>query len=261
MRLFFLELAKLMQSYLETEPKPHSGDSMKLPLIVSLLCVVSVSVNAQTTYKTKKRLPSQATSESDLDSYESQPKKSDKSIELSLGYISGKVKDSESSNDANGISLRAGKTFTLAQEFKTTTSLVVNSSKLDFPNDIDIKEETHMTDFGISQRFSYDMGTPSGAFFRPFIEAGIGMGALKSEMTVEGINMKANIDYSKVSGAVGMQLVMENGITPYVLYQVSKIKMDDKIEVEALGQKVSEELDGDRKLTNKSLQIGIGILF
>lgn len=234
---------------------------MKLPLIVSLLCVVSVSVNAQTTYKTKKRLPSQARSEADLDSYESQPKKSEKTIELSLGYISGSVKDSEETNDANGISLRAGKTFTLNQEFKTTTSLVVNSAKLDLKNDIEVKAETHMTDFNLSQRFSYDMGSPSGAIFRPFIEAGYGIGALKSEMNIEGLNMKANIDYSKVSAAAGMQLVMENGITPYVLYQISKVKFDDKMEVEVLGQNVSAELEGDNKVTNKSLQIGIGILF
>lgn len=243
---------------------------MKLPIVIGILSIFCFSTHAQT--KTKKNLYKSEKNEEAFQNI-SINKPSDRSVEFSLGYLSNEMMSSDLSEDSKingqGVGVRIGKSFNLSADINTNTSLV--GSALAFKNEKeDIADgsiiKTNSIELGLAQRLSYDINS-TGTIFRPFIEAGVSRGKYTQKISDGADYFNGEVNYNKYGGTVGMQIVFDNNIVPFIMYDYSKVKFDNKIRIEdrvdgvSFSGDVPLETSNGNKANSNTLTLGIGFLF
>ncbi len=162
-----------------------------------------------------------------------------KTLNLSLGLISDTLEsDDGSSLDSSGISLRAGRIFSLGGGVSTITSIVGSFSTVDedaLESTVAENYEADLYDIGISQRLSYDVEL-NGVTLKPFIGASYSAGVLSLETTLsesngDNGNLEANINYRKLGGEIGIQAAFANGLTPFLSYSVSSLSFSNNADI------------------------------
>ena len=204
---------------------------------------------------------------------EEQRPSTQRSFSLSAGYTSRTLKSDFEEFDGNGLDIGVGKVFDLKDGFSTTSSLTASffsydEDDLGLPS-VDVKSN----EVGISQRLIYDFEAGKGIFLRPFLEGGFSLGKMKLNTAFDdGLllngDLESKISYTKFGVALGLQVALAHGFTPFVKYQRSRVKYDDKADVEGtlLGESFSSEefLGGssdERKYTSNSFTLGLAYLF
>ncbi|MDO9181147.1 MAG: hypothetical protein Q7U04_02000 [Bacteriovorax sp.] len=242
---------------------------MKSSIMLGLVSVLCLSAQAHAEVQ-KNSENARAWNEEVIKEY-SNNRANSRSIEFSAGYVSNRMKDDTSEEiKTSGVGLRLGKSFSLTNELKTTTSLIGSYSTLK-PNQNLGSLNGNFTEIGLSQRLSLDLGS-SGTIVRPFIEGGASRGKFSlndnySDEELSTVSTKVDGNYNKFSGALGVQLVLDNNIVPFIMYDYSKLKLDSKVKgsVKVNGETITlnpSDFDiGSQKLTSHTLTVGIGFLF
>lgn len=232
---------------------------MKSTIMLGLLCVLSTSVHAQSDSSTP------AWNEQIIKDFS----KNSRSVEFSVGYLSNQLTSNDNDKiKSSGTGLRIGKTFNLSSDINTTTSLAGSYLTIKHDNNNlseDFIVNGTISEIGLSQRLSVDLGS-SGTIVRPFVEVGVSRGLIATKYS--GLdNFSADINYNKYVAAAGLQIVFDNNIVPFVMFDYSKIKTDKNfhsqgsIDGESFSKDVAFETDSERKLSSQTLTIGIGFLF
>ncbi|MDO9181148.1 MAG: hypothetical protein Q7U04_02005 [Bacteriovorax sp.] len=189
---------------------------------------------------------------------------------MSVGYLSNRL--TTFGNDkaiGEGVGLRVGKNFNLTYNLNMTTSLLGNFASLRSDIDSGINKtvffDSEIAEYGISQRLSYDLNS-SNTIFRPFLEAQISRGNMSTDL-VGFDSYSQDAKYTKYGAAIGFQIVLENNIVPFAIYDVSKSKAYSITHTEGLSSSslfntnttfVHQEI---RTVTSRTLIIGLGFLF
>ncbi len=238
---------------------------MKNKLIVTIMCLGSFSAFAQPS-ATAPVLPEANTSVTTIENISSKELITNKSLEVSLGYTRNELSyDGETDKiDSNGIALSFGKIFNLSNNI-TTTSSISGGLALFSSDELDENESAKMYELGISQRLAYNIKS-GNVIIKPFLEAGILGGRLILKETIGPMQHTAAINNIRYGGALGIQVVLPNGLTPFVKYHISKFwfARNGSEKLEYNGQEIAKadyDTYQEKAIDSKTISAGIGYVF
>ncbi len=189
-----------------------------------------------------------------------------KSIELSAGLSRTTITDSYDEDiDANGITLSVGESFPLGSNISTTSSLIGNYAILDSDAFESETLDASIYDIGLSQRLSYSFNN-SGFIIKPFVEVGASVGSLSYDITDGSDEAEVKFNYTSLKAALGIQLELSTGLTPFVKLETASLNLAYRAEVsstiDGVSLSTSIEIDNDEtELTNTALTVGVGYYF
>jgi hypothetical protein len=141
----------------------------------------------------------------------------------------------QGSESANGYLLIGSKNFTLSDSFSTKSTLKVGNAKnIESRSDFDTDTEFSTTEF--SQNIAYSFNQ-YGVTFRPYLSIGYGSGDY--EQITDGFNadtrsalgfnsLKTTAQFSSQTTSIGLQVLFNNGLAPYISYNTTTISFDNE---------------------------------
>lgn len=214
---------------------------MKKSLVLALFVCGMTSIFAQTV------------SESSVESTTNGSEKEGIEVEGSL-LFSNLEDEADDDLDANGFKIRVGKRIKIASQGEFVPGLISSFSS---GEDDGSNQDFKFRDIGIAPRFSF-LFESSGIQIRPFIEGGLSIG----EMIIEGSGVEVDVNYTRLSASLGVQFELENGLIPFVQYEISEFETSDTADaVASNGQTFNNFPIESIDLSSRSIVLGVGYLF
>jgi opacity protein-like surface antigen len=246
---------------------------MRLTLALVVMTFLSLEGFAQTrSYKKRRKLRRKA-AQTKLQSKKKVQKAEPKLYELTASFDSDSWIDFEDDKlSGSGVSLQLRRNFLISDFFETSTGLEGRLISHD-EDDADVENGSVSSyQAGINQRFSLVLGS-SAVKFKPFIQGGVVRGRYDYEdkYTVDSstVNYEAKADFWRFGGTAGIQMELENGITPFVAYNISRINVDKDLDSKLTVDGENVEIDPEdqtlekkaRKVDARSIVVGLGYTF
>lgn len=185
--------------------------------------------------------------------------------EISIGYLIFDVSDENSPNSefsGKGYSLSAGRIFKISENITATTSAIYGHVTFD-SDDFGVEvESSKVTEYGITQRFSYKIQLSKQCFI-PFFELSYLRGSFSSQVNTidSGVNYSYSsvVYYLKRGLNLGLQLQLKSGITPFVKVEYNNVQFSKayfiKLDSDGVSKNIVLSLDGDNDSTTLSSTI------
>ena len=149
-------------------------------------------------------------------------------FEIGVGYKNSKIENTKS---LDGIELSFGKKYFLYEMFGAKTSFEMGltgfTEKYSFEeNNInDFKFKFREYDYGINQRFLYQLQPNESIMFIPFIDLGFGYTHTKAKLTsIYDYSESREEDLFYYKYGLGLQFLMVDGVGGEIKYNISKNK-------------------------------------